>query len=77
MNKLILILAVALLSGCSVLESRQYLHALENDPDCSFQGKPAAYSLPDKCGKFKSYSRGYRATVIRTGPNTFTTYIDR
>jgi hypothetical protein len=61
--------AVALLQGCAAIESRQYLHALANDPDCSFQGKPAAYSMPDKCGR-KSYGGTY-VSVIRTGPNSF------
>ena len=53
--KFALLIAVITLSGCSALESRQYLHALENDPDCSYRGKPAEYSLPDKCGRFRSY----------------------
>ena len=68
--KIILALtAIALLQGCAAIESRQYLHALATDPDCSFQGKPAVYSLPPKCGP-KSYG-GTHISVIRTGPTSY------
>jgi hypothetical protein len=69
MKTILAILAVAFLPGCAYYESRQYLHALATDPDCSFHGKPAVYSLPDKCGR-KSYGGTY-ISVIRTGPNSY------
>lgn len=67
MKLLALTLALAL-SGCSAIESRQYLHALKTDPDCSYRDKPMIYNMPDKCG-MKNYG-GSTISVIRISPNT-------
>lgn len=63
------LIALALLQGCAAIESRQYLHALENDPDCRYVGKPAEYRMPAKCG-MSSYGGTY-VSVIRTGPHSY------
>lgn len=57
------------LTGCAYYDSQRYLHALKTDPDCTYQGKPAEYNMPAKCG-VKSYG-GSLISVSRVGPNTY------
>ena len=66
---IVILLASLALPGCAYYESQQYLHNLRTDPECTYQGKPAEYRMPAKCGR-DSYG-GTTLTVIRTGPNTY------
>jgi hypothetical protein len=66
---IVILLGALALPGCAYYDSQRYLHALKTDPDCTYQGKPAEYSTPPKCGP-KSYG-GSMISVIRVGPNTY------
>jgi hypothetical protein len=70
MKTLLILLALIVLPGCSILESRKYLHAMDNDPDCSYKNKPVEYTLPRKCGEFRNWGMAPYPRIIRTSPTT-------
>jgi hypothetical protein len=70
MKLILALVALALLQGCAAIDSQRYLHALKTDPDCTYQGKPAEYSTPPKCGP-KSYGRGHHISIVKTGPYSY------
>ena len=70
MKLLLTVLAAVLLQGCAAIESQHYLKLAETDPDCSYQGKPAVYNMPLKCGP-KSYGAGHHVSIVKTGPRSY------
>jgi hypothetical protein len=68
MKLIFALIAVGLLQACAHYESKQYLHNLANDPDCTYRGKPVEYTLPRKCGMEGS---GTTVFVRRVSPNYY------